>query len=384
MKHPATQPAGIYVHWPFCESKCPYCDFNSHVVRSFDAHDWADAYLRELARYHDEFPNLSIGSVFFGGGTPSLMPPMVVEAVLKQISTLWPQTEDLEITLEANPSSVEADRFVGFRAAGVNRISVGVQALNDDALRLLGRRHSADEARRAVELALATFGRVSADLIYARQHQSLADWESELREALGIGTSHLSLYQLTIEDGTPFGARHARGSLPGLPDEDLAADMFELTQDLCASAGMPAYEVSNHARSGEASRHNLVYWRSGSYLGVGPGAHGRIWSDSGRIATLAHKMPTQWLAAAMTGDGAEAERRLIAQEACGDEFVMMGLRLADGFSAAEYHRVAGRPLDAYKINRLVQDGMIHASNDQIRATARGTLILNHLIAELLD
>ncbi|HDR29144.1 radical SAM family heme chaperone HemW, partial [Rhodovulum sp.] len=276
---------GLYVHWPFCLSKCPYCDFNSHVAASIDMGEWQRAYLSEIRRIGAETGPRTLTSVFFGGGTPSLMAPDLVAAILDTVRATWPCANDMEVTLEANPGSVEAGRFAGYRDAGVGRVSLGVQALNDADLGRLGRLHSAAEARAAFDIARNTFERVSFDLIYARQDQLLADWQAELGQALALGVDHLSLYQLTIEPGTAFGDRHARGGLRGLPDDDRAADMYLATQEICAAAGLPAYEVSNHARPGAESRHNLIYWRYGDYAGIGPGAHGRLTLDGRRWAT---------------------------------------------------------------------------------------------------
>ena len=286
---------GLYLHWPFCAAKCPYCDFNSHVAASIDQDRWAAAYLAEIGRLADETPGRVLNSIYFGGGTPSLMRADVVAAILNRAADRWTLANDVEITLEANPGSVEADRFAGYAAAGVNRVSLGVQALNDDDLRRLGRIHSADEALRALDVARATFGRVSFDLIYARQDQTLPDWQAELARALAMGPDHLSLYQLTIEPGTAFYARHQAGGLRGLPDEDLGADLYALTQEMTAAAGLPAYEVSNHAGPGGESRHNLIYWRAGDWGGLGPGAHGRLTLGGSRWATEAPLAPGAWL-----------------------------------------------------------------------------------------
>ncbi|MEM8539192.1 MAG: radical SAM family heme chaperone HemW, partial [Pseudomonadota bacterium] len=265
---------GLYLHWPFCEAKCPYCDFNSHVVRSIDQQAWADAYLSEIDRIGTETDGRVLRSVFFGGGTPSLMAPEIVDAILTRVRATWPIANDIEITLEANPTSVEAGRFAAFRDAGVNRVSMGVQALNDKDLRALGRLHTAAEAMLAFDIARNVFDRVSFDLIYARQGQSLSAWRNELNAALSLAVDHLSLYQLTIEEGTAFGARYAAGKLRDLPDDDLSADMYALTQEVCAARGFDGYEVSNHARQGAESAHNQIYWRYGDYAGIGPGAHG--------------------------------------------------------------------------------------------------------------
>ncbi|MCL4155215.1 UNVERIFIED_CONTAM: hypothetical protein GTU68_030977, partial [Idotea baltica] len=267
---------GVYIHWPFCQAKCPYCDFNSHVSSNVDQTAWVRAYLSELDRLAELTPNRIVSTVFFGGGTPSLMLPDTVAAIIERVRQNWRCTNDIEVNLEANPTSVEASRFRGFQQAGVNRISMGIQALNDQDLKLLGRLHSVAEAQKAFDIARNIFDRVSFDLIYARQNQSAAEWEAELTQALGMAVDHLSLYQLTIEEGTAFGDRFARGGLRGLPTDDLSADLYELTQSITSDHGFSAYEVSNHAKTGQESRHNLVYWRGGDYVGVGPGAHGRF------------------------------------------------------------------------------------------------------------
>ena len=286
---------GLYVHWPFCQAKCPYCDFNSHVVSRIDQKDWVTAYKAELARVAELAPDRVLNSIFFGGGTPSLMHPDTVAAVIESAQDIWTFANDIEITLEANPGSVEAGRFAGYRDGGVNRISMGFQALNDDDLRRLGRIHSVAEGKAAFDIARNCFDRVSFDLIYARQGQTLDGWKAELREALSMAIDHLSLYQLTIEEGTAFGDRYARGKLRDLPTDDTAADMYLATQDICAEFGMPGYEISNHARPGAESRHNQIYWRYGDYIGIGPGAHGRITANGTRYATEAIRAPGAWL-----------------------------------------------------------------------------------------
>ncbi|MGB1034894.1 MAG: radical SAM family heme chaperone HemW, partial [Primorskyibacter sp.] len=320
---------GLYIHWPFCEAKCPYCDFNSHVVRHIDQTAWAAAYLAELDRVAAETPDRVLKSVFFGGGTPSLMDPRIVAQIIDRITERWTCANDIEITLEANPSSVEAERFAAFSDAGINRVSIGVQALNDADLRRLGRIHSASEALSAIDIARSRFARVSFDLIYARQNQTLAEWSAELRQALSMGPDHLSLYQLTIEAGTAFGDRYDAGRLRGLPTEDLAADMYEATQALCATAGLPAYEVSNHARADAQSRHNLIYWRYGDYLGIGPGAHGRVTLDGQKYATETALAPGRWLQDVSQGGG-EAQRTAITPKDQAGEYLMMGLRITEG------------------------------------------------------
>jgi putative oxygen-independent coproporphyrinogen III oxidase len=373
---------GLYLHWPFCLAKCPYCDFNSHVAAQIDQSRWARAYLTEIDRIGAETPDRVLRSVFFGGGTPSLMQPDVVHAVLDRICATWPQSNELEVTLEANPTSVEAGRFRGYREAGVNRISMGVQALNDRDLRALGRTHSVAEAEAAFATARELFDRVSFDLIYARQDQTLADWRAELERALEMAVDHLSLYQLTIEDGTAFGDRFARGRLRGLPDEDCAADMYALTQDLTGAAGFDAYEVSNHAKLGQQSRHNIIYWACGDYVGIGPGAHGRLTLNGHRLATEAPKAPGQWLnQVEKTGNGDGLREPLTAEDQLA-EFLMMGLRVTDGVDAARLERLGGASL-APRIAQLQEMGMMHERGGRLSLTPQGRPVLNAVLRELL-
>ena len=374
---------GIYIHWPFCEAKCPYCDFNSHVSRSIDQSAWKAAYLHELKRYAVETEGRIVTSVFFGGGTPSLMNPDTVAAVIAEIKALWPTANDLEITLEANPGSVEASRFEAYRDGGVTRISMGIQALNDTDLKRLGRIHTTAEALKAFEIARNTFDRVSFDLMYARQDQTLKQWEAELNQALMLSIDHLSLYQLTIEDGTAFGDRYALGKLRGLPDEDLSADMFDLTQDLCGAAGMPAYEVSNHARDSAQSRHNLIYWRYGDYLGIGPGAHGRLTVNGRRHATVCYSNPKRWLEA-VDSNAAEKSRDQLDRSDEGTEFLLMGLRLRDGIDLNRYQSLVQKPLGIEKLAHLTDIGMIHATESRLTVTNQGFKVLNSVIGALLE
>ncbi len=374
---------GIYIHWPFCEAKCPYCDFNSHVSRSIDQAAWKAAYLRELKRYAAETEGRIVTSVFFGGGTPSLMNPDTVAAVISEIKALWPTANDLEISLEANPGSVEAGRFKAYRDGGVTRISMGIQALNDADLKRLGRIHTTSEARKAFEIARNTFDRVSFDLMYARQDQTLKEWEAELNQALTLSIDHLSLYQLTIEDGTAFGDRYALGKLRGLPDEDLSADMFDLTQDLCGAAGMPAYEVSNHARDGAQSRHNLIYWRYGDYLGIGPGAHGRLTVNGRRNATVCYSNPRRWLDA-VDSNTVEKSRDPLGTPDETTEFLLMGLRLRDGIDLNRYASLSHKPLNVDKLAHLTDIGMIDASETRLTVTNQGFKVLNSVIGALLE
>lgn len=374
---------GLYIHWPFCQSKCPYCDFNSHVAAKIDQNRWRDAYLREIARAAAETSGRVLATVFFGGGTPSLMDPDVVADVLAAVRANWPMVNEPEITLEANPGSVEAGRFRGYREAGVNRISMGIQSLRDADLKRLGRLHSVKEAQQAFDIARNLFDRVSFDLIYARQGQSLDDWRQELTEALSMAVDHLSLYQLTIEDGTAFADRLSRGGLRGLPDEDVQADMYAVTQDICEAWGMPAYEVSNHARAGAESRHNLIYWRMGDYVGIGPGAHGRLTLDGQRWATVATKTPGSWLSSVEGGTAPEAPREEIGTEDQAVELLLMSMRLAEGVDMKRFLQLAGKALDAGKIHDLSELGLLQTDNERLRATRAGRAVLNAILRDLV-
>jgi oxygen-independent coproporphyrinogen-3 oxidase len=372
----------VYVHWPFCLSKCPYCDFNSHVVANIDQRQWARALSAELAHMRALTGPRRVSSIFFGGGTPSLMDVATVETVLSEIAKLWPVDPDAEITLEANPTSVEAERFRGYRAAGVNRLSLGVQSLNDRDLKFLGRLHSADEALAAIALAREIFPRLSFDLIYARPGQTAEDWSRELRAALAHAVDHLSLYQLTIEEGTAFARLYEKGAFR-LPDEENAAELYRLTGEIAGEAGLSAYEVSNYAKSGAESRHNLVYWRYGDYAGVGPGAHGRIETPEGRFATRTSKSPGEWIASVEArGHGLEAREEITRGEQ-GDEMMLMGLRLSEGVSLARYERLTGRALAPERIGSLIREGLLVQTGDRIAATPEGRLVLNGLLARLL-
>lgn len=374
---------GLYLHWPFCEAKCPYCDFNSHVRAEIDQSRWLAAYLQELDNYAKLLPRRVLNSVFFGGGTPSLMKPEIVAAILERVQSLWTPANDLEVTLEANPGSVEAGRFSGFADAGVNRVSLGVQSLRDEDLRRLGRIHTAADAIRAYEIARVYFDRVSFDLIYARQDQALEDWREELSKALQLAVDHLSLYQLTIEQGTVFSQRLARGGLRGLPSDDLSADMYELTQDLCNDAGLFGYEVSNHAAPGAECRHNLVYWRYGDYIGIGPGAHGRITARSGRFETEAWSNPEKWLSLS-EGNKSLKANDIISPKDQAAEHLLMGLRLVEGVDLERHRRLAGAPLPTSRIQNLCDLGLLSHRDDRIAATPSGRLVLNRIIATLLD
>ncbi|KFI28936.1 radical SAM family heme chaperone HemW [Paenirhodobacter enshiensis] len=374
---------GLYLHWPFCAAKCPYCDFNSHVVASIDQKRWERAYLAEIDRIAAETPGRILNTVFFGGGTPSLMNPELVAAILDKVRRAWPLANDLEITLEANPTSIEAGRFRGFAEAGVNRISMGMQALNDEDLRRLGRMHTVAEGRKAFDIARAQFQRVSFDLIYARQNQDLVGWERELREAISMAVDHFSLYQLTIEDGTVFGRRAAVGKLPGLPDDDTGADMYLKTQEICDQAGLSAYEVSNHARPGSECRHNLVYWHYGDYAGIGPGAHGRLTLNGVRHATEAPKAPGAWLEAVEQHGNGESLRDPLPREDQAVEFLLFGLRLAEGIDPLRYRNLSGESLPSDKIADLIDMGLLEPRNDRIQATASGRAVLNGIIRALM-
>ena len=374
---------GVYVHWPFCLSKCPYCDFNSHVRHApIDEARFVRAFAAEIAATAARTPGRTVSSIFFGGGTPSLMQPTTVGAILDVIAQHWAIAPDVEATLEANPTSVEATRFRGFRAAGINRVSLGVQALDDVALKQLGRLHSAREALDAIAIARSSFDRYSFDLIYARPGQSPGAWTAELKRAIAEAGDHLSLYQLTIEPETPFFALHAAGKL-AIPDEGTARELYDTTQSVCAGAGFPAYEISNHARAGGQCRHNLIYWRAHEYAGVGPGAHGRLDTDRARYATATERRPEAWLMRVEAlGHGLVTEEAL-SPEQLGDEFLLMGLRLAEGVDPARYARLAGRPLDPRRIALLREEGAVETTQSgMLRVTLAGFPVLDAVVADL--
>ena len=375
----------VYIHWPFCHSKCPYCDFNSHVRDGVDTARWTRALLADLDHQATLLPGREVGSVFFGGGTPSLMPPATVAALLDRLCRHWRVASDVEITLEANPNSAEAARFRAFAASGVNRLSLGVQALDEAALRFLGRAHDRAEAIAAIELARDNFTRFSFDLIYARPGQSPAEWRRELDEALDLAGEHLSLYQLTIEPGTSFATLARRGALVPA-DEDTAAAMFETTQERLAAHGLPAYEISNHARPGAECRHNLAYWRSRDYAGIGPGAHGRLTLGGVRRATRQHRLPERWLAAVeATGTGLE-ETIAISRDIAVEEMLMMGLRLVEGVARAEVERLAEARLETLLgagLARLIEGGFVTLDEQRLAATDAGRQRLNAVLAHLL-
>lgn len=376
----------IYIHWPFCLSKCPYCDFNSHVRDRIDEAAWADALLRELDHYRTLSGPRTITSVFFGGGTPSLMSAGTVEKLLGRIAQNWANAENIEITLEANPTSVEAGKFGDFAAAGINRLSLGIQALNDPDLQALGREHSVKEARQAIDLSQKYFPRSSFDLIYARMGQTLGEWEQELTQALKMSVGHLSLYQLTIERGTAFYQAHEKGRII-LPSEDLSADMYDLTQTICEDHGLPAYEISNHAREGQESRHNLTYWTYSDYIGIGPGAHGRLTIEGELYALSQHRSPEKWLkTVADEGYATDHKKRLVAQSKA-EEMIMMGLRLRRGLDLKKFEDRVDQKIEKFIDNsylqRLFELNYMEKDGHHLRATAQGLPLLNGLLSRIL-
>jgi oxygen-independent coproporphyrinogen-3 oxidase len=379
----AGQDFAVYVHWPFCLSKCPYCDFNSHVRhQAIDEARFVRAFETEIATAAARVPGRTVSTIFFGGGTPSLMQPSSVQAILDAIGKHWTIASGAEITLEANPTSVEATRFRGYRAAGVNRVSLGVQALDDGALKELGRLHTAKEALDAVAVARSIFERYSFDLIYARPRQTLSSWSTELKRAIAEAAEHLSLYQLTIEPGTPFFGLNKAGKL-AIPNDDLGRDLYDLTQSICAAEGLPAYEISNHARPGAECRHNLIYWRGQEYVGVGPGAHGRLNIDGRRYATETEKKPEAWLQnVEANGHGLIVEEKLQPGEVA-DEFLLMGLRLAEGIDTARFTQLSGRMLDPARISYLSAGGAVETmDNGRLRVTLAGFPLLDAVVADL--
>ncbi|MCA0423911.1 MAG: radical SAM family heme chaperone HemW [Proteobacteria bacterium] len=374
---------GVYVHWPFCASKCPYCDFNSHVRHhSIDEARFVAGFRRELAGWRDLAPDRTVSSIFFGGGTPSLMKPETVAGILGAIRDFWPVTPDCEVTLEANPTSVEATRFRGYREAGVNRVSLGVQSLNDTELAFLGRKHTVAEALRAIEVAATTFDRFSFDLIYARPGQTPEAWSQELKEALRHAPHHLSLYQLTIEPDTAFDRLASDGKLV-VPKSDAARALYDTTQAICNAAGLPAYEISNHARPGEECRHNLLYWRYGEYVGTGPGAHGRIVTADGRQAIANEKIPERWLETVERKGMGDVAREVLTRENEADEFLLMGLRLSEGIDTARFERLRGAGLDEARIADLEGYGFVaRDGNGRLRVTPEGFPVLDAVVADL--
>jgi oxygen-independent coproporphyrinogen-3 oxidase len=381
----APQAFGIYVHWPFCAAKCPYCDFNSHVRTKIDEDAWTNGILRELQATADlqGESRPQVETVFFGGGTPSLIGGRAVARVIDEIARLWPVAADVEITLESNPASAEAQRFRDYRIAGINRLSLGVQALNDADLQFLGRLHNVAEAKSALAMACGTFGRVSLDLIYARPRQTLSAWRDELHEALAFETEHLSLYQLTIEPGTPF-ANLARTGALSTPDDESAAGLYETTQELTEAAGRPAYEISNHARIGAECRHNLLYWRYGDYAGVGPGAHGRLSIAGKRNATFCEKLPERWAERVARCGSGIAERSEIDPHDAAREHLLMNLRLSEGLDLDDYRARWKMQIDDARIAPLVAEGLLRHDSNLLIATPRGRLVLNAVIAALAD
>ena len=374
---------GVYVHWPFCLSKCPYCDFNSHVRHAaIDEERFAGAFAREIAATAARAPGREVSSIFLGGGTPSLMQPRTVGRILDAIGQHWGVASDVEVTLEANPTSVEATRFRGYRAAGVNRVSLGVQALDDASLKMLGRLHTAREALDAVAIARSAFDRYSFDLIYARPGQTPDMWADELQHAIAEAAEHLSLYQLTIEEGTPFFGLHAQGKL-ATPDETMARELYDVTQDICSGHGLPSYEISNHARPGAECRHNLVYWRGDEYAGIGPGAHGRLDIGGLRHAIATEKRPEAWLMRVeATGHGVITDDCLNSEERA-DEFLLMGLRLNEGIDPKRYAALSGRALDPGRIATLTDEGAITVdASGRLRVTQSGFPVLDAVVADL--
>lgn len=388
--HPASSDFGLYIHWPFCLSKCPYCDFNSHVVNEIDEAAWQTAMLAELdimtelAKSHD-IKTDKLRSIFFGGGTPSLMPAAIMENLIAHAQDIFGFASDIEITAEANPTSVETAKMHDFKAAGINRVSLGIQALNDTDLRFLGRGHSADEAISALELANSLFDRVSIDLIYGRAGQSLAEWQTELQTALSFELDHLSLYQLTIEQGTQFYSRARKGEILTCDDDDMAA-LYEVTGQMAEQAGLNHYEISNYAKTGSESRHNLIYWRGGNWLGIGPGATGRLTTKTGRLETICRKSPAGWLADMQEKNNAIAVQHYDDNAAFLDEIIMMGLRLSEGVPLARLQQnglAESWPFDAHKVADLTKAGWLVADHEIIKTTKEGKLRLNYILQELL-
>jgi putative oxygen-independent coproporphyrinogen III oxidase len=381
---PAADPGfALYVHWPFCLAKCPYCDFNSHVRgAAIDEERYVAAFRTEIKHRAQLAPRRTVRSIFFGGGTPSLMRPQTVQAIVDAVAESWTIEPGAEVTLEANPTSVEAGRFRGYRAAGVNRLSIGVQALNDTDLKFLGRRHTVAEALAALKVAASIFARHSFDLIYARPGQSVAAWRAELAQAMALAGEHVSLYQLTIEPDTMFERLFQAGKL-AMPDADLGRDLFDATQEITQAHGLPAYEVSNHARPGAESQHNLVYWRYGEYAGVGPGAHGRLVTPQGRRAQAAEKHPEMWLTQVESEGHGLVENDLLTPEEQGDEFLLMGLRLREGVDPERFKALSGRTLDRQQIASLAADGFLVADDSgRVRVTAAGFPVLDSVVADL--
>ena len=375
---------GIYIHWPFCAAKCPYCDFNSHVRNNIDQKQWLRSYLSEINRVSKNTSSRVLDSVFFGGGTPSLIEPWVINDILNEIQKHWTTKDNFEVTLEANPGSVDAKNFKAYKSAGVNRISMGIQSLNEKDLKALGRTHTVREALSAFEIAKQNFTAVSFDLIYARQNQKLTQWEVELNQALDLGANHMSLYQLTIEQNTAFGDRYNRGLLKGLPSDDISAELYDITSDLCEDRGFSAYEVSNYAQEGSESVHNLVYWRYGDYIGIGPGAHGRLTVDGKRYATETFLSPEEWLTKVDNQGSGESFLSELSQEQQAAEMVMMGLRLNEGINLKRFEHLSGSSFSEEKLSFLKSIQLIEQKEGNIISTFSGRKVLNSVLAELLN
>lgn len=373
----------LYVHWPYCASKCPYCDFNSYVADHVKHAAWEKAYVTEIHRVAALAPRRTLDSIFFGGGTPSLMAPATVDSVIAAARAAWPTRNSIEITLEANPSSVEAAKFQDYSAAGVNRISLGLQSLSDSHLKMLGRRHTAIEGMHAWDIANAVFERTSFDLIYARQHQEIEQWRDELKAALALRPKHMSLYQLTIEEGTAFGDRYKLGKLKGLPSDDLSADLYETTQEQCEKAGLPAYEVSNHAAPNEESRHNLVYWRYGDYVGIGPGAHGRLTLAGSRYAFENCKNPSSWLKGVRGGNLSHEMRTKLSDHDQAVEYLLMGLRLREGVKIGRWLEIAGKETPPYTLQPLISEGFLWSDGTVFGTTSTGRQLLDSILQALI-
>jgi oxygen-independent coproporphyrinogen-3 oxidase len=375
---------GIYIHWPFCAAKCPYCDFNSHVRSNIDQNQWLKAYLKEIRRVAQNTSNRVLNSIFFGGGTPSLIEPFVIDNILNEIQKYWKTNENLEVTLEANPNSVDAKNFKAYKTVGINRTSMGIQSLNEKDLKALGRTHSVREALSALEIAKQNFKAVSFDLIYARQNQKLEQWEKELSLALDLESNHMSLYQLTIEQGTAFGDRYNRGLLKGLPSDDISAELYDLTSSLCEERGFTAYEVSNYAQRGFKSVHNLIYWRYGDYIGIGPGAHGRLTIDKKKYATETFLSPEEWLNKVEKQGSGESYLAELSNEQQAAEMVIMGLRLTEGIDCERFKVLSGSSFSDAKIAFLKSIKLIEHKKGYLNATFSGRKVLNSVLAELLN
>lgn len=378
---------GVYIHWPFCLSKCPYCDFNSHVRSSVDTEIWEKALLNDLKSFHSKTSDQIVTSIFFGGGTPSLMPPRLVENLIKKTTDLWSTSPDIEITLEANPTSVEEKNFAALATAGVNRVSLGIQSLREESLKFLGRTHSVSNARRAIETAHKQFNRYSFDLIYTRPHQTLSEWEEELKEALSLADGHLSLYQLTIEEGTPFFLAFHKGDF-SLPANDQSALFYEHTQEITHTYGYQSYEISNYAKPGQECRHNMTYWHYHDYIGVGPGAHSRLTFEGEKYAIRRHRSPEKWLEQVTLKKDGTHEIKIIPWKTKCEEFLMMGLRLKEGISQEEFAYQLGAPLSQIlplkKLSLLMKEGLLELSTTSLKATQEGRQRLDGILRYLFD